>query len=47
MGSNYRWLVPAGTDITLTVRAKGYQAQEFKDITVKGGDRGSSAGETK
>ena len=37
MGANYRWLLPPDTGITVKIRAKGYQPQEFKDITVSSG----------
>jgi hypothetical protein len=37
MGSSYRWLVPADTGITLTIRAHGYKPQVFKDITAEPG----------
>jgi hypothetical protein len=37
MDSSYRWLLPPDTGITLKIQAKGYQSQEYKNITVSSG----------
>jgi hypothetical protein len=37
MGSRYRWLVPANTEITLKIGAKGYRPQEYHDLLVPSG----------